>query len=99
MRTGAEMAQVLARNPFADRSASATVAIFLDAPPPPDALSAALGRADEELKLGEREIYVHYPQGIGRSKLRIPAAREGTARNMNTIAKLASLAAETRRRG
>jgi hypothetical protein len=40
-----------------------------------------------------REIYVHYPDGIGRSKLRIPAAREG-ARNMATVAKLAAMAAD-----
>jgi uncharacterized protein (DUF1697 family) len=30
---------------------------------------------------------------MGRSKLRIPAASGGTARNMNTIAKLAEMAA------
>jgi uncharacterized protein (DUF1697 family) len=43
--------------------------------------------------LGAREIYVHHPDGIGPSKLKIPAAKTGTARNMNTIAKLAELAA------
>ena len=32
--------------------------------------------------------------GIGRSKLRIPAANDGTARNMNTVAKLAAMAVE-----
>jgi uncharacterized protein (DUF1697 family) len=31
---------------------------------------------------------------MGRSKLRIPAAKNGTARNMNTVAKLAEMAAE-----
>jgi hypothetical protein len=31
---------------------------------------------------------------MGRSKLRIPAAKAGTARNMNTIAKLAEMAAK-----
>jgi uncharacterized protein (DUF1697 family) len=41
-----------------------------------------------------REIYVHYGEGIGKSKLRIPAAKAGTARNMNTVAKLAELAAQ-----
>jgi uncharacterized protein (DUF1697 family) len=30
---------------------------------------------------------------MAHSKLRIPAARQGTARNMNTIAKLAAMAA------
>jgi uncharacterized protein (DUF1697 family) len=52
------------------------------------------GQANEEVRPGAREIYVHYPDGIGRSKLRIPAAVDGTARNMNTVAKLAAMAAE-----
>ncbi len=47
---------------------------------------------NEEMRLGEREIFVHYPSGMGRSKLKIPAATYGTARNMNTIAKLAEMA-------
>jgi uncharacterized protein (DUF1697 family) len=49
---------------------------------------------NEEMRLGVREIYVHYPAGIGVSKLRIPAAKAGTARNMNTISKLAEMAAK-----
>jgi len=48
----------------------------------------------EELRLGRREIYVHYGDGMGTSKLVIPAAKTGTARNMNTIATLAKMAAE-----
>ena len=51
-------------------------------------------RDSEQPGLGKREIYVHYPSGIGRAKLRIPAAKTGTMRNMNTIAKLAELAAK-----
>jgi uncharacterized protein (DUF1697 family) len=94
VRTAAEMSAILANNPFPDRAASRTVAIFLDAAPPADALSRVAGQANEELRQGAREIYVHYPDGIGRSKLRIPAARHGTARNMNTLAKLAAMAAE-----
>jgi uncharacterized protein (DUF1697 family) len=94
VRTGAEMSAVVANNPFADRSANRTVAIFLDDAPAADALSGATGQADEELRLSAREIYVHYPDGIGRSKLRIPAARDGTARNMNTVVKLAAMATE-----
>ncbi|HVH78916.1 MAG TPA: hypothetical protein VM782_05980, partial [Stellaceae bacterium] len=69
------------------------MAIFLDNPPAPDALTAMVGQQDEEIALGRREIYVHYPSGQGRSKLRIPAARFGTARNMNTVATLAEWAA------
>jgi uncharacterized protein (DUF1697 family) len=94
VRTAAEMAEVVANNPFSDRSASRTVAIFLDHAPSPDALSDIVGQEGEELRLGAREIYVHYPDGIGGSALRIPAARDGTARNMNTVAKLASMAAK-----
>ena len=62
--------------------------------PRPDALEAIKGQAREEIRLCAREIYVHYPDGIGRSKLRIPSAADGTARNMNTVAKLAAMTAE-----
>jgi uncharacterized protein (DUF1697 family) len=94
VRTGAEMSKAVANNPFPDRAASQTVAIFLDFRPHPDVLKDVKGQANEELRLGAREIYIHYPDGIGRSKLHIPAAGEGTARNMNTVAKLAAMAAE-----
>ena len=94
VRTAAEMVEVIANNPFPDQAASRTVVIFLDHAPPPDALKDVTGQANEELRLGAREIYVHYPDGIGRSRLRIPAAASGTARNINTVARLASMAAE-----
>jgi uncharacterized protein (DUF1697 family) len=94
VRTGAEMAKVVANNPFPDRAANFTVAIFLDRAPHPDALKDVKGQENEELRLSGREIYVHYPEGMGRSTLRIPAARDGTARNLNTVAKLAAMAAE-----
>jgi uncharacterized protein (DUF1697 family) len=94
LRTGAEMAAVLEANPFPKAPPNLTVAIFLDDPPPPDALEHAKGREDEEMRLGLREIYVHYGAGMGRSKLKIPAAKDGTARNINTIAKLVEMAKE-----
>jgi len=53
-----------------------------------------VGQQEEQLRLGTREIYVHYGGGMARSQLYIPAARDGTGRNMNTVAKLASMAAE-----
>ena len=93
LRTAEQMAAVLAKNPFAAAPANCTVAIFLDAKPAKDALAAVIGRVDEDIRLGLREIYVYYPSGQGRSKLNIPAAQAGTARNMNTIAALAGLAA------
>jgi uncharacterized protein (DUF1697 family) len=94
VRTAAEMAAVAANNPFADLAANWTYAFFLDAPPPRDAIDHVAGRKDERIALGIREIYVHYGEGMGKSKLRIPAAKAGTARNMNTVAKLAELAAQ-----
>lgn len=94
VRTAAEMATVLAGNPFPKAAPNYTVVIFLDYAPPKDALKQAAGVRDEALRLGAREIYVHYPTGQGASKLRIPAARNGTARNMSTVAKLAAMGAE-----
>ncbi|KAA2242204.1 DUF1697 domain-containing protein [Salinarimonas soli] len=94
VRDAAEMAGVAAGNPFPDADPSRTVSIFLDEPPPPGALAQVTGRDGEELRLGAREIYVHYGAGMGRSRLRIPAAEHGTARNMNTVARLALMAGE-----
>jgi uncharacterized protein (DUF1697 family) len=93
VRTSAEMAQIRMANPFPKAAPNRTVAIFLDAPPPPDALAHAVGRRNEEIRLGEREVYVHYPDGMARTKLTIPAVKNGTMRNMNTVAKLAEMAA------
>jgi uncharacterized protein (DUF1697 family) len=89
-----KMAEVSAKNPFPKAAPNRTVAIFLDEAPPKDAIATARGRKDEEIKLGKREIYVHYGEGMGQSKLVIPAAKAGTARNMNTVATLAEMAAE-----
>jgi uncharacterized protein (DUF1697 family) len=94
VRSAAEMAQVSADNPFPKAAPNRTMAIFLDDAPPKDTLGAVRGRKDEEIKLGKREIYVHYGEGIGQSKIVIPAAKAGTARNMNTVATLAKMAAE-----
>lgn len=94
VRSPAEMAAVLADNPFVDAAPNRTVAIFLDHAPPADALEHAVGWRVEQAQLGVREIYVHYGDGMADSKLRIPAAAAGTARNMNTVAKLAAMVAE-----
>jgi uncharacterized protein (DUF1697 family) len=93
VRTQAEMAAVLAQNPFPDAPPNRCLAIFLDTAPPADALDTVSHRKDEQLQLGLREIYVHYDDGMAESKLKIPAAKLGTGRNMNTIAKLAQMAA------
>lgn len=93
VRTAAELAAVLAENPFTGTPPSRTVAVFLDGRPPTGALKGVRGLGPEQLALGRREIYVAYPDGIGASKLVIAAARSGTARNLNTVSRLAALAA------
>lgn len=95
IRTATEMADVLAKNPFADGAPNRSVAIFLDLAPPAHALTKASGQRNERMVLGKREIYVHYGDGMGDSKLKIPAAAQGTARNMNTVAKLIELATKS----
>lgn len=94
VRTAEEMAAVCSDNPFKREAPNRTVAIFLDRPPPRDVLQTAKGLSGEKIALGAREIYVSYGDRMAGSKLRIPAAQAGTARNMNTIAKLASMARE-----
>ena len=95
IRTAAELGEVVKDNPFANEPGNRVVAIFLDEKPPQELEAKITNITDERIALGRREIYVHYPNGMGRSKVRIPAAASGTARNMNTVAKLAQLAKET----
>ena len=92
VRTASEMRAVLDANPFPNADPRFTYAIFLDEPPPSDVLAVARGRKDEDIRLGKREIFIYYPSGMGRSKLRIRVAEIGTARNMNTVAKLVEIA-------
>jgi uncharacterized protein (DUF1697 family) len=95
VRTAAEMTKVLAENPFPSAPGNRVMAIFLDKAVPANTLKTVTGRSDnEEVRLGKREIFVRYDEGMGHSKLRIPIAKEGTARNMNTIARLAEMARE-----
>jgi uncharacterized protein (DUF1697 family) len=94
VRTAAEMDAVAAGNPFADEPGNRVVAIFFDERQSSEAIDSANGVDDERLALGKREIYVHFPSGQGRSKLKLGGKALGTARNMNTVAKLAELARE-----
>jgi uncharacterized protein (DUF1697 family) len=99
VRTAEEMKIVHEANPFADQPPNLTHAFFLPERPAADALHDLRGRAGEEIRLGTREIYVYYPSGMGQSKLRIPAARYGTARNLNTVAKLVAMSSRDRAGG
>jgi len=88
VRTGAEMAAVLAANPFCHSAPNRVVAVFLDAPPPTDWRTQVTGQTVEEMTAGRREIYIHYPDGQAETKLKMPALAIGTGRNLNTVAKL-----------
>jgi len=85
------MKQILAANPFAQAAGNRVNAMFLDEPPTKDAITGVRHLNGEEIVVGAREIHVHYPDGMGGSKLVIPAATKGTMRNMNTVAKLAQM--------
>jgi uncharacterized protein (DUF1697 family) len=95
VRTASEMRTILKRNPFSDKEPSLTHSFFLKEKPSSEALDDVRGRGGEELRLGQREIYVYYPTGMGKSKLRIPAAKLGTSRNLNTVAKLVEMSSRS----
>lgn len=92
VRSVDELARALDAQPFPQAQPNRATVIFLDAPPPADALDSVRHRNGEEIVLGEREIYVYYGEGMADSRLAIPAAKTGTARNLNTLAKLVAMA-------
>jgi len=93
MRTPEAMKAVCNSNPFPEAPGNRCVVLFLDGPPPADLQDTLKHQAGERVAAGQREIYTHYVDGMGQSKLVIPAAKAGTARNMNTVAKLVQMAA------
>ena len=90
---GAEMAEVVARNPFTDDKPSQVMAHFIAEPPSDAMLAQARDVAGERMAVGPRMIYVSYGEGIGKSRLKLPAVAKGTARNMNSVARIADLLA------
>ena len=93
VRSAVEMAEVAARNPFPDDKPSGVMATFIEAQPVQAMLDEARDVQGERLALGPRLIYISYGQGIADSKLKLPAIKHGTARNMNSVAKMAELLA------
>lgn len=95
VRTAAELREVVNNNPFPDSDPKRTIVLFLDSTPAADADKNVRGLVDEQIALGKRELYVAYSEaGVGRSKLVLPAARQGTGRNLNTVRQLLKLAEE-----
>lgn len=93
VRTIHDLSRLLRANPFAECAGNQTVVIFLD--DQLRSLGKVSGQKNERIELREREIYVHYPDGIGQSKLKIADAKTGTARNINTVSKLAEMGASS----
>jgi uncharacterized protein (DUF1697 family) len=99
VRSSKELAAVVADNPFVAAGAdpSKLHVTFLAAPVPKGSLDRIdAGRyAPEEFAIGRREVYLHLPNGIGRSKLASALARplsaEATTRNWNTVTKLLAM--------
>jgi uncharacterized protein (DUF1697 family) len=102
LRTPAEMRDVITRSPFAGRpnlDPAKLLVSFLASEPSADARDQVLKLRPEpeEMHLLGREIYIYFPDGIGRSKLswvkmekmlKTPA----TARNWNSVTKLLEMA-------
>ena len=93
VRTAAEISDTLARNPFVDAPGNLVMTLFVDGVLPADPLVGVTGINNDRVRLGKHELFVLYPNGMASTRLRIPSEKYGTARNMNTVAKLADLAA------
>jgi uncharacterized protein (DUF1697 family) len=91
VRSAAEMAEVAAGNPFTDDKPSRVMAHFIAEPPTSAMLAEARDVVGERMALGPRMIYVSYGEGIGKSRLKLPAVKHGTARNLNSVARMAGL--------
>ncbi len=94
LRSRREMQTIVENAPFPDAKPNYLLVSFLPDAPPKDALDRMVAPDGEEAVVAGREIYVHYPVGSGKSKLKLPALAAGTSRNLNTVRKLAEMAAE-----
>ena len=93
VRTPAELRATLEANPFSDKEPNKVAVFFLAGVPPVDQLRGLTGPAGEQVRAGSREVYVYYPEGMGRSKLKLPLAKTpATVRNINTVRRLMQLA-------
>jgi uncharacterized protein (DUF1697 family) len=103
VRSERELSAIIADNPFATaarRDPAHLLVMFLKHEPAADAIAALrkaiVGR--ESIAAEARQLYIIYPDGIGRSKLTTrlierKIATRGTGRNWNTLVKLAAAAA------
>ncbi|MFA7413825.1 MAG: DUF1697 domain-containing protein [Rhizobium sp.] len=92
LRRPDELAAILDANPFASMEPNRVLVSFFAEAVPDDALHGLVAPDGEEVVALGREIFVHYPIGSGRSRLKLPILKAGTSRNINTVARLAELA-------
>jgi len=97
LRTHHELEAVLGRNPFGHADASKLHVGFMAAKPPA-AVVAGIDAASfhpDRLAIRDRELYLHLPIGMGRSKLPAYLDRQlkipVTIRNWNTVTMLCEL--------
>ena len=92
VRTSAEMRSILGENPFPEKESAKVAVVFLHEPPPKSLMKDVVAPGGEQVKPGKREIYVYYPEGMGRSKLKLPLpGASATVRNINTVSRLVAL--------
>jgi uncharacterized protein (DUF1697 family) len=106
LRTASDMRQVVEASPFADRSGfhPGKLLITFLADDPGEAAREnvrQLPTEPEELYINGRELYIYFPNGMGRSKLSISRIEKalktaGTSRNWNTVRKLLDMAAPSK---
>lgn len=88
-----DLRRVLDGNPFAKEDPSKVIVLFCAQPVAKDFLEGVVAPGGERVVPGRQEVYIHYPEGMGRSKLKLPKSTGvATARNINTVARLVSMA-------
>jgi uncharacterized protein (DUF1697 family) len=92
VRSLAELEAVEQANPYRTAEGKFVYVLFLDDAPPKATLAGWKTPGGEGLTLRGREIFMHFPKGMGQSKMKIPLADVGTARNLNTVRALIALA-------
>jgi uncharacterized protein (DUF1697 family) len=93
VRTADELEATVAANPFPGIAGNRLLVFFLPDVPPKNVLAGVISPDGEELAIRGRELFVHYPNGMGQSKLKVPLWNVGTSRNFNTVQKLAAMTA------
>ncbi|WKW12727.1 DUF1697 domain-containing protein [Pseudogemmatithrix spongiicola] len=93
LRSVDELVEVETRNPFRDADPKRVLVVFLDDAPPRTVMKGVKIPGREQLHLDGRELFIHFPDGMGTSKLKVPLADQGTGRNLNTVRALLELAA------